>query len=216
MTMINTIKKSTAAIFIATALLANSHADNSSAELDQLGKRWANAVYNIHNKQQKYQSLQTVANDAIELGKKHPNNADVLTWEGIAISTFAGVKGGLGGLSLAKQARSKLERAKTINPHAIQGSIYTSLGTLYAKVPGWPIGFGNKRVAEQHFKKALQINPNGIDPNYFYGEFLANQNQKPLAIQYLQKALQAPNRSGRQLADNGRRQEAKQLLNTLR
>ncbi len=51
------------------------------------------------------------------------------------LSTYAGAKGGLGALSLAKKSRAVLESALMIDDQALQGSAYTSLGALYAKVP---------------------------------------------------------------------------------
>ena len=36
-----------------------------------------------------------------------------------------------------------------------RGSAYTSLGTLYFKVPGWPVGFGDEEKAEELLRKAL-------------------------------------------------------------
>ncbi|MFP5325747.1 MAG: hypothetical protein ACLGH2_14030, partial [Gammaproteobacteria bacterium] len=61
-------------------------------------------------------------------------------------------------------------------------------------------------------KKALAINPAGIDPNFFYGEFLLENDKAENALPYLQKALQAPDRPGRSLADKGRREEVRQLM----
>ena len=71
-------------------------------------------------------------------------------------------------------------------------SAYTSLGSLYYQVPGWPVGFGNKAKAEQLLKQALAINPNGIDPNFFYGDYLLEQGRKAEARQALDKALVMP------------------------
>ncbi len=62
------------------------------------------------------------------------------------------------------------------DPDALHGSIYTSLGTLYAQVPGWPLGFGDNDNAKAYFNKALEVNPAGIDPNYFYAQFLYDQH----------------------------------------
>jgi len=45
------------------------------------------------------------------------------------------------------------------------------LGTLYDKVPSWPIAFGNDNTAKTMLETALKINPNGIANNYFYGKF---------------------------------------------
>jgi len=61
-------------------------------------------------------------------------------------------------------------------------------------------------------QKALAINPRGIDPNYFYGEYLIETGKPADAVAYLERALGAPTRPGRDLADAGRRDEAKVLL----
>jgi len=89
------------------------------------------------------------------------------------------------------------------------------LGTLYAKVPGWPVGFGDERKAEALLLKALQINPNGIDPNYFYGEFLRDQGDTAKARLYLLRARKATPRPGRELADQGRQSEISAVLKSL-
>ena len=68
-------------------------------------------------------------------------------------------RGGLGALSLAKDAKKALEQALEIDPRALDGSAYTSLGSLYYQVPGWPIGFGNDEKARELLLKALEINP---------------------------------------------------------
>ena len=79
-------------------------------------------------------------------------------------------------------------------------------------MPGWPIGFGSKERAEDYFKKSLALNPNGIDPNFFYGEYLLDAENYAEARVHLDKALKAPARPGRELADSGRRQEIQALI----
>lgn len=99
-----------------------------------------------------------------------------------------------------------------IDPQALAGSAYTSLGSLYYQVPGWPIGFGDDEKAEKMLTQALAINPDGLDPNYFYGDFLQRQKRYEEARAALEKALAAKDRPGRELADKGRRAEATALL----
>ncbi len=103
-----------------------------------------------------------------------------------------------------------------IDGKALDGSAYNSLGVLYYKVPGWPLGFGDKDKAKELLQKALAINPQGIDPNYFYGEYLVETKQADEAVPYLERALQAPPRPGRQIADTGRREEVRALLAKLK
>ena len=177
-------------------------------------KKWAEIKYETPEKQQAEQ-YQALAQQSRKIVEKNPGLAEALIWDGIVISSEAGARGGLGALSLAKEARQRLDDALKINDKALSGSAYTSLATLYAKVPGWPIGFGDKDKAEIYFKKSLAINPDGIDPNFFYGEYLVDRNRSDEARPYLETALKAPPRPGRELADSGRRKEIQVLLEKL-
>jgi tetratricopeptide (TPR) repeat protein len=180
-----------------------------------LQDEWAQVKYRIPEKQQA-EHYHVLAEQARKLAQNNPGKAEILVWEGIALSSEAGAKGGLGALSLAKEARQRLEEAIKLDDKALKGSAYTSLGTLFYKVPGWPIGFGDKAKAENLLRKALSINPDGIDPNYFYGEYLAERDRHQEAVRYLEHALKAQPRPGRELADSGRRQEIQALLASVR
>ena len=176
--------------------------------------KWAEIKYETPEKQQAEQ-YQALAQQSRKIVESNPGVAEALIWDGIVISSEAGARGGLGALSLAKEARQRLDDALKINDKALNGSAYTSLATLYAKVPGWPVGFGDKDKAEAYFKKSLAINPDGIDPNFFYGEYLIDRNRTAEARPYLEAALKAPPRPGRELADSGRRKETQALLDKL-
>ena len=160
--------------------------------------------------------FETLAAKAHQTTEAFPNRAEPLIWEGIIGSSLAGERGGLGALGLAKQARTLYERAIQIDGNALDGSAYNSLGVLYYKVPRWPVGFGDKAKAGELLQKALAVNPVGIDPNFFYGEYLAETDRRDEAIVDLERALQAPARPGRQIADTGRREEARALLAKLK
>jgi tetratricopeptide (TPR) repeat protein len=194
-----------------SSVMANS-LDNSIHELQQ---QWAVANYETpENKQDEVFDQLTAKAESVV--KAYPEDAEPLVWEAIIISSHAGATGGFGALGKAKKAKKLLEQAEKINPDALQGSIYTSLGSLYYNVPGWPIAFGNDEKAEALLKKALTMNPDGIDPNYFYGNFLLDQGRYSESMDYLQKALNAPPRPNRPLADKGRKIEIKRALQTVK
>ena len=164
-------------------------------------------------REKRFEALVTKAH---QVSEAHPGRSEPLVWEGIVVSSLAGEKGGLGALGLVKQAKGLYEQAIAISPEALEGSAYNSLGVLYYKVPGWPIGFGDKKRAEELLKSALKLNPKGIDPNFFYGEFLLEQKRPADALAHLERALEAPARPGRQIADSGRREEARALIEKAR
>ena len=205
------IIKTTVSVLLGLLLSAAVHAATPEEIIRPIQDQWAEIKYRTPEKQQaeQYEALVQKSRQIVE---SHPGLVEALIWEGIVISSEAGARGGLGALSLAKEAKLRFEEALKINDKALGGSAYTSLATLLAKVPGWPIGFGDKARAEDYFKKSLAINPDGIDPNFFYGEYLIDRDRFQEARQYLEKALKAAPRPGRELADNGRRQEIKVLL----
>ena len=182
--------------------------DDAVAELQ---REWEVSRYQAPpaERQKRFEAL---AARARQVSEAHAGRAEPLVWEGIIVSSLAGEKGGLGALSLVRQAKALYEQAIQIDGNVLDGSAYNSLGVLYYKVPGWPVGFGDRKKARELLQKALSINAKGIDANYFFAEFLVESRQAEEALPYLERALQAPPRPGRPVADQGRREEAKALM----
>lgn len=177
--------------------------------------QWAQVAY-VTPKAQRASAFESLASQSARLVEERPKDADALIWDGIVRSSLAGERGGLGALSLAKQARRDFEAAIGLDPDALEGAAHTSLGALYYQVPGWPIGFGDEAKARQHLERALAISPDDIDANYFHGDFLREQRDWAGAAAAFGKALAAPARPGREVADRGRRAEATRKLAEVR
>ena len=180
-------------------------------ELIEIQHDWAVANY-ITPEDDQEEVFEKLVARARDLVKRYPGEAAPKVWLAITLSTDAGVNGGLGALGKVKEARKLLEAAENIEPEVLNGSVYTSLGSLYYQVPGWPIAFGNDEKAEMYLKKALRLNPRGIDPNYFYADYLLENDQPRKALEYLDKAMAAPARPDRPLADKGRREEVRHAM----
>jgi tetratricopeptide (TPR) repeat protein len=189
----------------------SAQAGSSQEATVELQQRWEQIKYRLPEKQQEI-ALEELTHAANQYLTEFPSAPELLIWKGIILSTYAGTKGGLGALSLVDEAKQSFEQALEINPEALSGSAYTSLGALYYQVPGWPISFGSDKKARQLLSKALEIDPYGIDSNFFYADFLVDQKDYILARKALDKALLAPDRPNRPLADEGRRQEILDLL----
>lgn len=209
------MKKLMLATLSAFAVVASMSVQAASPALSNLQTHWAEANYNLHGKAQT-QAFEALIAEADEAVTKSPNQPDILIWRGIIHSSYAGIKGGMGALSLTKTAKADLEKALKIDDKALEGSAYTTLGTLYYKVPGWPIGFGNDDKAEDLLESALKLNPKGIDSNYFYALFMMEKHNFKAAEQYLLKAQQAAPRTDRPLADKGRQAEISKALQRVR
>ena len=199
--------------YLIAAMLALSCSAWAGVEEDTLRIRqeWERIKYQMPAKDQET-AFEKLARESAKIKTQYPAAAEPAIWHGIIEASYAGAKGGLGALSLVKDARQAFEQAIAVDPKALDGSAYTSLGSLYYQVPGWPIGFGDDKKAMEYLKKGLELNPNGIDPNFFLGDFLYRSGDYAGAEQALRKALQAAPREGRALADEGRRKEVNELL----
>ncbi|WP_371850752.1 tetratricopeptide repeat protein [Pseudomonas marincola] len=211
MTLHNVMRNSLITLMCCASLPAFALSPQSQKNLEQLQARWAEVNYQLP-KEQKEAAFASLSEQAGKALGAEPKAPELLIWHAIILSTYAGAKGGLGALSLVKDAKADLEQAIAIEPKALAGSAYTSLGSLYYQVPGWPVAFGDDDKAEQMLKQALSINPSGIDPNYFYGDFLFRDKRYAEAKTALETALAATPRPGRELADKGRRDEINKLL----
>ncbi|AZE69045.1 tetratricopeptide repeat protein [Pseudomonas synxantha] len=206
------MKKIFACLLIATlsqSVWALEAADQQ--RLSSIQQSWAHIQYEVAEKQ-RAAAFEQLSSETQAFTAQRPAMAEAWIWKGIVTSSWAGAEGGLGALGKAKEAKADLEKSLTLDPEALQGSAYTSLAALYDRVPGWPIGFGDSDKAEQLLKQALQLNPNGIDSLYFWGDHLYRQKHYAEAKAALQKALQAAPRPGRETADAGRRKEIATLL----
>lgn len=216
---INTLTKSMKHILmilsvLLTGVAVHAHAAEFASELLGYQERWAEINYDMPKKQ-KEAEFETLANQLRTLAEQHPTRAEPLIWRGIVLSTWAGAKGGLGALGLVKEAKATFETSMKIDPNALDGSAYTSLGSLYYQVPGWPIAFGDDDKARELLEKAIKINPTGIDSNYFYGDYWLGKGEYEKARNYFNIALRAPDRPQRPRADAGRRKEIRTKLDTL-
>ena len=159
-----------------TGLLTVFTLTSQAADIAPLQQRWAEIQYQLPDKE-KPAAFEALAAEAEQVSQNEPDSAPALSWHGIILSSWAGAEGGLGALGKVKQAKAELEKALAIDPEALNGSAYTSLGALYYQVPGWPIGFGDDDQAEALLKRALELNPDGIDSNFFWADYLLDQNR---------------------------------------
>jgi len=195
-------------LLAALALPAPAAAQSVEDDVAALQRDWAVATYQTPDKQ-KEAAFKALAERARHVTETYPDRAEPLVWQAIILSGYADALGGIKAVFQAlpkvKRARDLLLAAEQQDPAVLNGSVYTSLGSLYYMVPGWPVGFGDKKKARSYLEKAVAVAPEGIDANYFMGDFLLQTHDYPQAATYLEKALVAPPRPGREVADAGRR-----------
>ncbi len=203
------MKKTT---FVALLLLSSQCvAENLNESLQGIEEQWASIYYKMP-KQKRGTEYRRLLERTINLSKNHPKNAEPIIWEAIVKATNADHQDAVSALKAIHEARDLLLKAIEINPQALSGSAYVTLGTLYYLTPKWPIGFGDEETAQKMLQTALEINPNGIDSNYFYGDFLLSNNKLNEAEKYFKRAIAIPARVEQFYADNQLKEEAKLAL----
>lgn len=201
-----------AAAALAVALPSAVCAQTLPEDVATLRNGWAHISYEVRGSSTQTTQLGALARQANGALARHPGQAELLLWQGIIVSEQANRANIFHQLGLATRARDILARAYAINPRVANGGAAMSLGVLYYKVPGSPIGFGDTDRARRLLREALALDPDGLDANYFYGDFLLDQGDPTNARSYLQRALRAPRDTTRPVWDAGRRREVQALL----
>ncbi|MEE9413053.1 MAG: hypothetical protein V3V22_08380 [Methylococcales bacterium] len=181
----------------------------------ELEKNWAKVRYQT-SKEQRMEAFESML-----ISLKQAPEQCLVTAEYLIIKAM--IRGSMIKLNSSSfSTLKKIDKIKKIlgqalnkNPAAIGGLGWTLLGLLYDKSPGWPLSIGDNNKAEDAYKKGLEINPDGIDANFYYGDFLRRRDLPLQAKRYLLKAKQAKQRTGHEIAYQGRLKDVERSLGKL-
>lgn len=201
-------------LLLALAWVPPLRADGIDDELLALQRDWEVVRYQTPALERP-RRWETLAARAEALAEANPGRAEPLVWQGAILSAWAEDRGGITAWRLTRRAKALYESAIRIDPRALDGTALVELGRLYAHAPGWPFGFGDRDKARALLREALEVDPDGIDSNTCYGEFLVESGQRDEAMPYLRKALARAPRAGRLVGDLGRRAQARALVDRL-
>jgi tetratricopeptide (TPR) repeat protein len=207
------MKKTT---FVALLLLANScFADNLQQAMQSLETEWSSVYYQLPE-QQKSTAFPVLLDKASALVKQYPLQAEPYYWQAVVLATYAAHQDPIPALRSIHEARDLLLQTLKLDAGVLKGAAYVTLGTLYYRVPKWPIAFGDNDKAKAMLEMALTLNPNGIDANYYYGDFLLSTNEPDKAERYLLKAAQTQLMANQSEADRHLKEEAAIALKKIR
>jgi tetratricopeptide (TPR) repeat protein len=180
-------------------------ADAADAEVHRLQSTWEAIKFGVPEGDEQTKQMNALGDDADAAAAKFPDRPEVLIWDGIITSERASLASAFSALGLAKRARDILQNAYEMAPAKLDAGATTSLGVLYYRVPGFPIGFGDKAKARQLLEQAVKLAPNGLDAWYFYGDFLYEQKEYSRAAEVFHHALGIPSHPDRPVWDKNRR-----------
>ena len=192
--------------------LSSRAADALPPEVRRLQTKWEAIKFGVPEGDDQTHQMNALGEDADAVAAHFPAMPEALIWDGIITSERASMASTFYALGFAKRARDILEQAYNLDPAKLDAGATTSLGVLYYRVPGFPIGFGDKARARQLLEQAVRLAPNGLDAWYFYGDFLYSQNELSKATEVFQHALKIPQHPDRPLWDKNRRLVIEELL----
>ena len=196
--------------------LAAAQAEPGFEETAQaLDDEWAEIFYRLPENQQadKFKALLPRIR---ALKAQNPRRAEPLILEAVTLCTLAAADWGLSSLSRAEEAKELLLQAIAIDAKAMDGTALITLGSLYYRLPGWPISFGDDALAQQYLEEAVKLFPDGLDSNYFLGDYWLGEEEYDKAVVYLEKADKLPVRLYHEISDLKVKAEAAKALQAAR
>ncbi|MDQ6966693.1 MAG: hypothetical protein Q9M23_07210 [Mariprofundaceae bacterium] len=207
------------AVVLLAVPMGSAQADEVNDAVLELQNQWAEANYATSDTD-KETVFKALVENAAGLNAEHPDRAEPKIWEAIIRAGYAGAMGGVSSMFNAmpqmEQGRDLLLQAERIDPMAMHGSIYTTLGSFYYMVPGGFIGFGDDDKALAYLNKAITMAPDDMDANYFMGDYWLEQKKYKDAMPYLEKVVSLPDVADRLVYSQGRKAEAMQKLVTVK
>jgi hypothetical protein len=186
------------------------------ADILDIANAWAHVKFEIGDIAQQRKEIASLAERASALMTKYPGRPEPVVWKGVLLSEGASMANEDNSMfaarSLAYEARDTLLDAEKIDPTALEAGAPTSLGVLYYRVPSFPIAFGDSKLARKYLEEAVHSAPNGMDANYFYGDFLYGEHDYVGAQRVWKHALALPANTARPIWDKARRQVIQENL----
>ena len=146
-----------ALMMLGVIMAAPAKADFNS-DLSSVQKQWAVVNYELVDDAQ-LNAFEKLASETAEFTKANDQQAASHIWYGIVLSSYAGAKGGLGALGLAKDAKAQFEKALSLDPKALDG--VTSVGiTAGASAPEEIVQEVIDYLASYDFKKVRDLSQN--------------------------------------------------------
>jgi tetratricopeptide (TPR) repeat protein len=180
-------------------------ADRAGAEVHRLQSTWEAIKFGVPEGDEQTKQMDALGEDADAVAARLPDSPEVQIWDGIITSERASMASMFSALGLAKRARDILEQAYKTAPAKLDAGATTSLAVLYYRVPGFPVGFGDKAKARQLLEQAVKLAPTGLDAWYFYGDFLFDEKEYSKAAEAFRHALSLPKHPDRPAWDKSRR-----------
>jgi len=138
--------------------------------------------------------------NAQEVSNGYPGRPEPLVWQAWALSEYAMAIKSFSSMEAYREARNKLEEALQIDSNVFNGKGWVTLARLYHHLPRWPISYGNKKKAEEYYRKGLSINPSDCEANYFSAELFYDNENYAEAQRHLEVAKKAQQQQSQALA----------------
>ncbi|WP_338636381.1 hypothetical protein [Spirobacillus cienkowskii] len=148
-------------------------------------------------KDEKLSLLQYGYNLGIKAKELNPSRVEGFYWYAINLGSYGLEKGIFTALKNAKPGRDALLEAAKIDAKYHWCGPLRILGRYYQEVPGGLISFGDKKIANEYFLKAIETCPNFRVNTMYLGILKKKQGLNSEALDFFKKAQSLPNLDGK-------------------
>ncbi len=150
-------------------------------------------TYLIHEKEKRLNIYELGIKCGRYAIKRNLKKAEGIYWLSVLYGEYADTISPFRALKYVYKMKWGLEKTLKIDDKYEDGMAYLILGALYLQYPGWPLGFGDIKIAFQYLSKAYKLNPQcKAVYEYLALYYYKYKNNKKKALDLLNKALSLP------------------------
>jgi tetratricopeptide (TPR) repeat protein len=136
---------------------------------------------NDDDKSARIKKYQQSIDDSENALKLEPNNTAANFWKAAAIGKQGLDIGISKALKNAHPMKDCLDIVLKKNEAYDNAGAHRALGRLYYELPGWPISFGDNKLAREHLQKAVDLSPKTVSNHVYLAQVLIKLGEKDQA-----------------------------------
>ncbi|MCB1317957.1 MAG: hypothetical protein KDK27_18460 [Leptospiraceae bacterium] len=157
--------------------------------------------------------------EGVEHGKKaielNPDSVAAHTWYASSMGSHGLVRGIMSSLFYLGPIEKHAKKAVELDESYFEAAPLRLLGRFYHQAPGWPVGPGDNKKAQELLERSIEVGPEFAFNQVYLADLYISKGKKDDARKMLEAALALPERSNMPIHYQRSQAQARSLMEKL-